>query len=208
MREVQVLASLMPTGIARRRFTVHRSLMKSALLVVSSRSVPAVGERPGQCVRPSPCPPSASPPRARVRARRSSCRTPSRITRPDSLAALKRLGVDELLFAVPGVALANRQNPAQDPRVSIRGFGARSAFGVRGVRVLQDGVPAHPARRPDAGGRARPRGRGPRGGRARQRVVALRQRRRRRDRRPLRRRRRSPAPRRSRASSAARMLPP
>ena len=63
------------------------------------------------------------------------------LTRPDSLAALKRLGVDELLFAVPGVSLANRQNPAQDPRVSIRGFGARSAFGVRGVRVLQDGVP-------------------------------------------------------------------
>lgn len=63
------------------------------------------------------------------------------LTRPDSLAALRRLGVDELLFAVPGVSLANRQNPAQDPRVSIRGFGARSAFGVRGVRVLQDGVP-------------------------------------------------------------------
>ena len=63
------------------------------------------------------------------------------LTRPDSLAALRRQGVDELLFAVPGVALANRQNPAQDPRVSIRGFGARSAFGVRGVRVLHDGVP-------------------------------------------------------------------
>jgi len=63
------------------------------------------------------------------------------LTRPDALAALRRQGVDELLFAVPGVALANRQNPAQDPRVSIRGFGARSAFGVRGVRVLQDGVP-------------------------------------------------------------------
>ncbi|MEP6991623.1 MAG: TonB-dependent receptor [bacterium] len=63
------------------------------------------------------------------------------LTRPDSLAALRRTGVDELLFAVPGVTLANRQNPAQDPRVSIRGSGARSAFGVRGVRVLQDGVP-------------------------------------------------------------------
>ena len=63
------------------------------------------------------------------------------VTRPDTLAALRKTGVDELLFAVPGVALANRQNPAQDPRVSIRGFGARSAFGVRGVRVLQDGVP-------------------------------------------------------------------
>ncbi len=63
------------------------------------------------------------------------------VTRPDPLAALRRAGVDELLFAIPGVTLANRQNPAQDPRVSIRGFGARSAFGVRGVRVLQDGVP-------------------------------------------------------------------
>ena len=63
------------------------------------------------------------------------------LVRPDSLAALRKTGVDEILFAVPGVALANRQNPAQDPRVSIRGFGARSAFGVRGVKVLQDGVP-------------------------------------------------------------------
>ena len=63
------------------------------------------------------------------------------LTRPDTLAALRKTGVDELLFAVPGVALANRQNPAQDPRVSIRGFGARSAFGVRGIKVLQDGVP-------------------------------------------------------------------
>lgn len=74
---------------------------------------------------------------------RSTLELPYAITsvRPDSVAAIRRLGVDELLFAIPGVALANRQNPAQDPRVSIRGFGARSAFGVRGVRVLQDGVP-------------------------------------------------------------------
>jgi iron complex outermembrane receptor protein len=35
----------------------------------------------------------------------------------------------------------NRTNPSQDPRISIRGFGARSAFGVRGVRVLRDGIP-------------------------------------------------------------------
>jgi iron complex outermembrane receptor protein len=89
---------------------------------------------------------TALPP-VRVTATREGPRSPLELpyavtlTRPDSLAALKRLGVDELLFAVPGVSLANRQNPAQDPRVSIRGFGARSAFGVRGVRVLQDGVP-------------------------------------------------------------------
>jgi iron complex outermembrane recepter protein len=89
---------------------------------------------------------TALPP-VRVTATREGPRAPLELpyavtlTRPDSLASLRRLGVDELLFAVPGVALANRQNPAQDPRVSIRGFGARSAFGVRGVRVLQDGVP-------------------------------------------------------------------
>jgi iron complex outermembrane receptor protein len=90
---------------------------------------------------------AAALPTVRVTATREGPRAPLELpyavtlTRPDSLAALRRLGVDELLFAVPGVALANRQNPAQDPRVSIRGFGARSAFGVRGVRVLQDGVP-------------------------------------------------------------------
>src|ERR1700730_8408383 len=89
---------------------------------------------------------TALPP-VRITATRDGARAPLELpyavtlTRSDSLAALKRLRIDELLFAVPGVALANRQNPAQDPRVSIRGFGARSAFGVRGVRVLQDGVP-------------------------------------------------------------------
>src|SRR5688572_21890375 len=89
----------------------------------------------------------AALPTVRVTATREGPRAPVELpyavtlTRPDSFAALRRLGADELLFAVPGVALANRQNPAQDPRISIRGFGARSAFGVRGVRVLQDGVP-------------------------------------------------------------------
>lgn len=86
-------------------------------------------------------------PTVRVTATREGPRAPLElpyaltITHPDSLAAARRLAVDELLFAVPGVALANRQNPTQDPRISIRGFGARSAFGVRGVRVLQDGIP-------------------------------------------------------------------
>jgi iron complex outermembrane receptor protein len=42
---------------------------------------------------------------------------------------------------VPGVTVSNRNNPSQDPRISIRGFGARSAFGVRGIRILRDGIP-------------------------------------------------------------------
>ncbi|GAB1344571.1 TonB-dependent receptor [Gemmatimonas sp.] len=55
--------------------------------------------------------------------------------------ALRRTGVSDLLLAVPGVQVQDRANPSQDQRIAIRGFGARSAFGVRGVRVLRDGVP-------------------------------------------------------------------
>ena len=61
---------------------------------------------------------------------------------PDSMRpGLRHVSFDEMLLALPGVSVANRNNPTQDPRISIRGFGARSAFGVRGVRVVRDGVP-------------------------------------------------------------------
>lgn len=50
--------------------------------------------------------------------------------------------VSEALAGVPGLLARDRQNFAQDTQLSIRGFGARSTFGVRGVRVLVDGVPA------------------------------------------------------------------
>lgn len=42
---------------------------------------------------------------------------------------------------VPGVFAQNRYNLAQGLRPAIRGFGARAAFGVRGIRVLVDGIP-------------------------------------------------------------------
>ncbi len=51
------------------------------------------------------------------------------------------LGFDEALVAVPGLFVANRYNPSLDQRVSIRGFGARAAFGARGVKILLDGIP-------------------------------------------------------------------
>lgn len=51
------------------------------------------------------------------------------------------VGLDEALADVPGVFVANRQNFSVDQRLSIRGAGARANFGVRGVRVLLDGVP-------------------------------------------------------------------
>jgi iron complex outermembrane receptor protein len=55
-----------------------------------------------------------------------------------------RLGVNlsEGLGQVPGLQIQNRQNFAQDLQLSIRGFGARSTFGVRGVRLYVDGIPA------------------------------------------------------------------
>lgn len=58
--------------------------------------------------------------------------------------AQPELGVNlsEVLDGVPGVLVRNRQNYAQDEQVSIRGFGARSTFGVRGVRLYTDGIPA------------------------------------------------------------------
>ncbi len=46
------------------------------------------------------------------------------------------------IATVPGLLARNRNNYAQDQQVSIRGFGANSAFGIRGVRVYQDGIPA------------------------------------------------------------------
>ena len=64
------------------------------------------------------------------------------VTRPDSMRPGQRhAAVDESLALIPGLSTASRNNPSQDPRLSIRGFGARSAFGVRGVRVLRDGMP-------------------------------------------------------------------
>jgi iron complex outermembrane receptor protein len=51
------------------------------------------------------------------------------------------IGLDEALSEVPGVYVANRYNFSLDQRISIRGFGSRSNFGVRGLTLLLDGVP-------------------------------------------------------------------
>ena len=52
------------------------------------------------------------------------------------------LSIEEALQGLPGVQVQNRYNSAMGERISIRGFGARSQFGVRGVTVLVDGIPA------------------------------------------------------------------
>lgn len=55
--------------------------------------------------------------------------------------ATQQLALDEALAPVPGLYLQNRYNFAQDLRVALRGFGARSSFGIRGIKVIVDGIP-------------------------------------------------------------------
>ncbi|MDZ7900135.1 MAG: TonB-dependent receptor [Arcicella sp.] len=52
-----------------------------------------------------------------------------------------KISIFESLGAIPGVFAMNSENFAQDLRISIRGFGARAAFGMRGIKVIMDGIP-------------------------------------------------------------------
>jgi iron complex outermembrane receptor protein len=53
-----------------------------------------------------------------------------------------QINLSESLASVPGLLIQNRQNYAQDLQISLRGFGARSTFGMRGMRMYVDGIPA------------------------------------------------------------------
>ena len=61
---------------------------------------------------------------------------------PELAGANSGLYVEESLHALPGVRVHNRYNAAVGERISIRGHGARSQFGVRGVKIVVDGIPA------------------------------------------------------------------
>ncbi len=79
------------------------------------------------------------------RAQQRSFDAPAAIQLVDRAAienAGPQVNLSESLNRVPGLTILNRQNYAQDLQVSIRGFGARSAFGIRGIRILVDGIPA------------------------------------------------------------------
>ncbi|MEM8846742.1 MAG: TonB-dependent receptor, partial [Bacteroidota bacterium] len=54
---------------------------------------------------------------------------------------LQQLSANDYLQGIPGLFVLNSNNFAQDTRISIRGFGARSAFGIRGVKLVIDGIP-------------------------------------------------------------------
>lgn len=63
------------------------------------------------------------------------------VTQKDIQDGQLQMQLSESLIRVPGITAQNRNNQAQDPQISSRGFGSRSSFGVRGVRVYVDGIP-------------------------------------------------------------------
>jgi iron complex outermembrane recepter protein len=78
------------------------------------------------------------------RSRQSSFDAPAAITavtREVIEAGGPQVNLSEVLNRVPGISILNRQNYAQDLQLSIRGFGSRSTFGIRGVRLIVDGIP-------------------------------------------------------------------
>jgi iron complex outermembrane receptor protein len=64
-----------------------------------------------------------------------------RVGREEIQLARQQLGLDEALATIPGLFFQNRYNFAQDLRIAIRGFGARSNFGIRGIRLFADDIP-------------------------------------------------------------------
>ncbi len=66
----------------------------------------------------------------------------SSVSRGTLEAAGPQVNLSEALNRLPGITVLNRQNYAQDLQMSIRGFGSRATFGIRGVRLIVDGIPA------------------------------------------------------------------
>ncbi|HEY6721409.1 MAG TPA: TonB-dependent receptor plug domain-containing protein, partial [Burkholderiales bacterium] len=80
-----------------------------------------------------------------TRSERNSFDLPVSIDRIDAEAIREgkpMINLSESLSRVPGLVVQNRQNYSQDLQISSRGFGARAQFGVRGIRLYADGIPA------------------------------------------------------------------
>jgi iron complex outermembrane receptor protein len=129
-----------PPRLARR--TRAAATVAAALAAI----VPAAAASAQDATSPPPAPPTL--PTVEVTVTRERARSPLDVpfaittARPDSARPGQRhQSLDETLLLIPGVTAASRNNPTQDPRLALRGFGARSNFGVRGVRVLRDGIP-------------------------------------------------------------------
>ncbi|MDW8467762.1 MAG: TonB-dependent receptor plug domain-containing protein [Burkholderiales bacterium] len=80
-----------------------------------------------------------------TRLERPTLEVPASVDRVDAEAirwARPQVNLSESLARVPGLSIQNRYNYAQDLQMTSRGFGARSTFGIRGLRLVADGIPA------------------------------------------------------------------
>ena len=114
-----------------------RYLPPSLLLLSTAFSAPVWAQTDTEAVLPTV---EVSAPRLA----RELYATPAAVSTIDQDAIAQgqqRVRLDESLNRVPGVFLQNRDNFAQGQRISIRGFGARAPFGVRGITVMVDGIP-------------------------------------------------------------------
>ncbi|HVE52044.1 MAG TPA: TonB-dependent receptor, partial [Ramlibacter sp.] len=125
---------VMPTSVPQPPWRL--ALLPAALLAV----LPAAAQTTGEPSTLRPIVVTAMPGVAQ-----SAFDTPASVDVVDG-ATLRngQLGINlsESLARVPGVLALHRQNYAQDLQISVRGFGARATFGVRGLRLYADGIPA------------------------------------------------------------------
>ena len=117
-------------------------LLITALCVVAYTSELAVAQSPNQGSKP------LEMEEITVRATRVEkplLKVPAAVSvvdKDDIQTGQQQIGLDESLTKIPGLFMQNRFNFAQDLRISIRGFGARAGFGIRGIKILVDDIPA------------------------------------------------------------------
>lgn len=122
---------------------MHRSSSILVALMCGASAVPLVANASGE---PNSAVTSLSPiVVTATRTPQSSYDLPasiSTVNKQQLQEALPKVNLSESLKRVPGLVVQNRQNYATGLQISSRGFGARSPFGVRGLRMLVDGIPA------------------------------------------------------------------
>jgi iron complex outermembrane receptor protein len=120
---------------------MNHSLRWMPLLVCSTSALPLSG----QAQIEAPAPALAATVVTATRTEADPLAVPASVERIDGDAL--RLGraqvnISEALGTVPGLQARERQNYAQDVQISMRGFGTRATFGIRGLRLYVDGIPA------------------------------------------------------------------
>jgi iron complex outermembrane receptor protein len=117
---------------------LHRAVFTLSALAVAQAQAQTPAPEPERTLRPVVVTPTPG-------VAQDAFHTPASVDVVDGAAIRNgqlQINLSESLVRVPGVVALNRQNYAQDLQISVRGFGARSTFGVRGLRLYADGIPA------------------------------------------------------------------